>query len=414
MTIELSKAPQENNAVTGAAQRCGKQKGKPDALANDAGGGFSALMNMLTDANTENNGSDILLQPPDSNSLGNAVDASMVPGQPWAGSAGAEQMAVLLSGSEAKLTMQAVGDAGSLDGVMANGMGKASKGSLPGDAKGKVGLFTQDANQKVFSGIGLTDSDEKTSTMKMLSEQFASDQQHVSSGLSSAGHKNTSQLQSLTAVQSELRENKLPAAMAAMTTGNDVAGALVLSGASDILVRSHERTASKSANGMPGSGVDGAFGQSFATSNGRTDSSFEVTAPSAMVPEGAVAETVSYWVTQGIQSAELKLDGFGGDPVEVSISLNGDQAQIEFRTDQADVRLALEGATSHLKEVLSMEGLNLTGVSVGSSGRDGSQRNEQRQATPPRQASFVRIETVAQTTSRVTTSSVGRSLDVFA
>ena len=38
-----------------------------------------------------------------------------------------------------------------------------------------------------------------------------------------------------------------------------------------------------------------------------------------MAPEMQVAEQVTYWVSQNVQNAELKLDGLGQSPVEVSI-----------------------------------------------------------------------------------------------
>ncbi len=157
-------------------------------------------------------------------------------------------------------------------------------------------------------------------------------------------------------------------------------------------------------------GLEGAFVSHFVP----TDSlgvDQQVTAASATVPDTAVAETVTYWATQGVQSAELKLDGFGDDPVEVSISMQGDQTQIEFRSDQPDVRLALENATLELRELLADQGLHLAGVSVGSSGRHGTHSDTPRQHTEEKKAVFVKTS-VAPTPGRGH-ASVGRSLDIF-
>jgi flagellar hook-length control protein FliK len=122
---------------------------------------------------------------------------------------------------------------------------------------------------------------------------------------------------------------------------------------------------------------------------------------------------VSYWVTQGVQNAQLKLDGFGGTPVEVSISLKGDEAHIDFRTDQPEIRQILEGAVAQLKDLLTSEGLVLSGVSVGSSGQDGAGAQEQRNRPGTRQATITTPD-VAPTESRPRVNpSVGRAVDLF-
>ena len=82
-----------------------------------------------------------------------------------------------------------------------------------------------------------------------------------------------------------------------------------------------------------------------------------------------VADQVSMWVSQNIQSAELKLDALGHEPVEVSITLSGSEASIEFRTDRPEIRDLLSRATAQLNDALQREGLVLGDVSVGSSGK---------------------------------------------
>ncbi|KQM69696.1 flagellar hook-length control protein FliK [Xylophilus sp. Leaf220] len=88
--------------------------------------------------------------------------------------------------------------------------------------------------------------------------------------------------------------------------------------------------------------------------------------------EDRLADQVSYWVNQKTQSAEMTLDAFGGVPVEVRISLTGSDAQVSFRSDQADARALLGGAEADLREMLQKEGLNLTGLSIGGSDARGT------------------------------------------
>lgn len=83
--------------------------------------------------------------------------------------------------------------------------------------------------------------------------------------------------------------------------------------------------------------------------------------------ESYVAEQVTYWISQDVQSAELTLDGMGASPVEVSISMQGNEAQVAFRTNEMHARDAIERAAEQLKDSLHRQGVVLTGMSVGTS-----------------------------------------------
>lgn len=97
-------------------------------------------------------------------------------------------------------------------------------------------------------------------------------------------------------------------------------------------------------------------------------------APDAgLTTEMRVAEQVSYYVGRGAQSAELEVEGIDERPIHVSIDLQGQEARIEFRAEQAQTRQVLQDAMPHLREMLEREGLTLSGMSVGSSGPQGGQ-----------------------------------------
>ena len=93
---------------------------------------------------------------------------------------------------------------------------------------------------------------------------------------------------------------------------------------------------------------------------------------SGTVSEQQVAAQVTMWASQNIKSAELKLDAHGKDPVEVSISMTGNQAQVHFRSDVAQTRELLTRSAAALDSSMQREGLVLTGMTVGTSaqGRD--------------------------------------------
>ena len=102
-----------------------------------------------------------------------------------------------------------------------------------------------------------------------------------------------------------------------------------------------------------------------------------------------VAEKVAYWISNDVQNAEMKLDGIGTEPVEVSIRMQGNEAHIAFRTDEILARSALESASVHLKDLLQREGLVLSGVSVGTSGSGDSGAQERRSRQGLRQSVVV-------------------------
>jgi flagellar hook-length control protein FliK len=130
-------------------------------------------------------------------------------------------------------------------------------------------------------------------------------------------------------------------------------------------------------------------------------------------PEMQVAEQVTYWISQDVHNAELTLDGLGADPVEVSIRMSGNEAQVSFRTDELQTRDLLEGAASHLKELLQNQGLVLSGVSVGASGSGDAGAGHQRQQHGARQTVSMPVEAEASLPRRPSPGTQGRSLDLF-
>ncbi len=194
-----------------------------------------------------------------------------------------------------------------------------------------------------------------------------------------------------------------------------VSATLVANGLGDGIVRQSEKAAGKASGLQVGTEIaGGGWGEQASQVNSGVDNSSFVLDPSTASLESMVADTVGYWTTQGIQNAELKLEGFGSQPVEVSISLNGDEAHIGFRTDQPEIRNILEGAVAHLKELLTNEGLVLSGFSIGSSAQGGTNSQDRRDqpGSPPMVIAIKEPES-RERPRRVNLSSVGRSVDLF-
>lgn len=85
-----------------------------------------------------------------------------------------------------------------------------------------------------------------------------------------------------------------------------------------------------------------------------------------------LTEQVAYWVNQKTQNAEFTLDR-DGQPVGVSVSLNGLEAHITFRSDQAQTRDMLDASTAQLRDLMQQQGLSLAGVSVGAQNQPSQQ-----------------------------------------
>lgn len=137
--------------------------------------------------------------------------------------------------------------------------------------------------------------------------------------------------------------------------------------------------------------------------------------PNALGAEDRVAEQVAYWVNQKTQNAELTLQR-DGHPVEVSVSLSGNEAHVSFRSDQQQTRELLDQSMAQLSDLLRSEGLVLSGMSVGTSARDsagGGEAGQQRPREGVRQAQVVSAVPAGATSLARGGETLDRAVDVF-
>jgi flagellar hook-length control protein FliK len=138
------------------------------------------------------------------------------------------------------------------------------------------------------------------------------------------------------------------------------------------------------------------------------------TGQAAAATDFQVAQQVSYWISQDVHNAELKLDGLGKSAVEVSISMSGNEAHVMFRTNEADTRNLLEGSASHLRDMLMRDGVVLSGVSVGTSGSGDSRGGDSpRSRQGARQTGLVAVAAAQGDGHRARAAGAGRTLDLF-
>lgn len=105
----------------------------------------------------------------------------------------------------------------------------------------------------------------------------------------------------------------------------------------------------------------------------------------------ALGQKVIWMAGDQLSSAQLTLNPPDLGPVEIKLSLAGDQASALFVAHHAGVREALDAAIPRLREMLADTGLNLVNVSVGSeSFQQSSSGSPQSQSNAPRAATMDR------------------------
>jgi flagellar hook-length control protein FliK len=410
MSIETGGIATSQKAVTGAENHAAKGKckakagGEPDAV---AGGGFAAL---LTSVESATDGSVGGMEEADglqatATALPIAVSVSLVLPPAEAAIAASQDMstdlAMLLAqaGQVAADKEAALGDGRAIG---KSGVGLQSTAALSGEMQG---ILTAAAVASADGGNAV---------------DF---QQNVDALLDGVAHPSSGHSVKMGAVESraaaaellaESRTAKFALLADAASLESATVGSVASSGLGDGYLRQTERSSPKSSASPVGAGVESIWGSHALLTGSRVDAPSVIADPSMRSLESTVANTVSYWVTQGIQNAELKLEGFGGETVEVHISLKGDEARVDFRTDQPEIRQVLEGAVAHLKDLLANEGLVLSGVSVGASGQNGAGAQQERKNSPDARAVTIATTDVARIEVRQRVNpAVGQALDIF-
>lgn len=386
MSIESSTASSPK-AATGVEGQGGKNKGKPGA---EEGGGFSAILTSLapepTPVEDQAKKEDAPVPAP--------TDALVLPLSNLP-----SDVAVLLEQSA----------------KFAGEKASAVSDDRPTGVKGTRSLaalaLAADKPEAVAADASLLASDKSVdakNSVKALLDQMG---QNVAD---SARKTWSAEVQAEVAAKHlDARATKLTAFMDSASRESALTGALVSTGLGDSLLRSSDKPALKLSGLFVGAGAEGVWGQSSAAVGSRLDAPAVMTDASKLTTESMVADKVSYWVAQGVQNAQLKLDGFGADPVHVNITLKGDQASIGFRTDQPEIRQFLEGAVAHLKDLLSSQGLVLSDVSVSTSGQNGGGKQDQKNQPQAREATIVTTESLLVDSRKPVAQTAGRTLDLF-
>ena len=124
-------------------------------------------------------------------------------------------------------------------------------------------------------------------------------------------------------------------------------------------------------NSATGSDNTGSDARASDQTGGQTDNPF-ADANAAEEP------TVTHWGTQHLRHASLRVGGEAGEQaIDIQLSMQGQEVQVEFKTDSAEARASLrENAGESLGDLLNKSGIQLGGVSVGSHGQSGSRSDD--------------------------------------
>lgn len=428
MSIERSGAPAGQKTVGSADGHHAKAKspapGEADASAS---GGFMSLLNAIEADTGTDAGADTLVlasaMPETPLALIQAEPAIQLVPSGLAGQASSEQAPMAPSDLEMLLASQsmaaggavadlsrpgpvAAGEAAATQAVVGSALANGTRGGGVSSVKGAEGQAG--ANQ----ALQLVQSGEVKNPVQILDEITPKAAKTAVAGVA----KNSVGEAQLGTAKAAPDWRDLKPIYVTDTTSLSAERSEVLVAAAGMEggFRQTERATEKAISKQVGGVTDGVWGPQALFAGARVD------APSAMVnaalpsPELLVAEQVSYWISSDVQKAELKLDGLGPDPVEVSISLQGKEARVEFRTDQAATRDVLENAVPHLKELLKNEGLVLSGVSVGTSGQqEGQGSQERRPRSGMRQMNVVTPQAVSTPGSQGGGRHAGRAVDLF-
>ena len=396
MSIELSSMASSPKAMTGAESGKGRIRGG-DEERTSGKGGFSEVLTSLDSPVDQNDVANKSAASEDKPETAETSASDRVASQPLPVPT---EISMLLAQANqvvrnsATDSVPAVPDApteasmllAQADGLLNNELGTLGEGRLmvgAGGSRLKVSATAGDTlnlDKGTSASLGADKTEDFKQGLDSLVDQSAP-------ALGSVHKARGVALQSAAAASlTESRAFRQTVIADAAARESAVSGALLASSQGDEFLHQVDRAGAKPLAQTMGSGIEGIWGQPAFQAGHHVDAPSAVADASLVAPEKTVADTVSYWVTQGVQNAELMVDGFGETPVAVSISLKGDEARIDFRTDQPEVRQILEGAVAHLKDLLSSEGLVLSGVSVGGSGQGGAGSQEQRNRPEARQA----------------------------
>jgi len=455
MSIEAKNAHSSAKVVAGMEHRSGKKPTAGDTSAGVAGGGFSALMNLMADAIPEEDlkMTDPLIAGASQSPEGNEAlahmhkalaainsEANALPMAPVlvgaAGLAAVTPPSDGLHGASAQAAIAVTAATAAWSATAARSGVQATQGASTSMATSVLTAKRPDSSEGVLKATVEAQGNLSPLPATAATPATLAAQRHLQpvvqamdapqmptekaetiearGGEVLSSHKRSPLSQSFVSgsALNESRELKATPTTVQLTAAQDAAQMVSMMTDAQGFMRPQERLG-KPLSTQSGSGLEGAFGNALMDKLG-IDATYEVAPTVAVVADTQVAETVSYWVTHGVQSAELTLDGFGNEPVEVRISLDGDQAQIDFWSNQAEVRQVLEGASAQLKEMLSSEGLQLMGMSVGTSSRERGQSDvDQPKLSTIRQAKLSLVEPLVATVTRSANRAVGQSLDLY-
>lgn len=125
----------------------------------------------------------------------------------------------------------------------------------------------------------------------------------------------------------------------------------------------------------------------------------------------ALGMQVSLLAREGIHKAELRLNPADMGPVSVQITMNGDQARVDFGADMAQTRQALEAGWAELAASLQEAGFTLSGGGVSEHARNRQEPTAAPDRGADRSASMEDVPVVAVVAARPR---AGAALDLYA
>ncbi len=232
------------------------------------------------------------------------------------------------------------------------------------------------------TGAGAKGSSTATNTTTLTPDAGQATRANAQTALQAAQARTQSQSQNQQAAQSATAQAAQDAGNARMTAADAAAQMLTQDAVAQTMgLASTTEFSSLRRFDRLGEGGYSALGAAAAAGTGTADSAMSRHALTADAPmpvatanidtsgasmEDRMAAQVTYWLSQKTQNAELSLDLHEGQPVQVSVSMTGNEAHVAFRAGHGATRDLLGSALPQLRELLGNEGVVLSGVTVDS------------------------------------------------
>jgi len=114
-------------------------------------------------------------------------------------------------------------------------------------------------------------------------------------------------------------------------------------------------------------------------------------------------QRIQWMLSRGVQTADIRIDPPELGTIHIRVAQHGDQTQVVFTSQHANVREALEGMLPRLREMFEQQGLNLGQTDV----RDQGGQSQSGDSNNPNENEWVNDRTIEDVPADIVSQSIG-------